>query len=578
MKLRLMHTALLLIMSCAFSVAQDYTLIAHEDQYTISWDSVLNVAAPGILQNDIVPEGDTITTTVASQPMLGELVLNNDGSFTFTPEINAQGPVSFVYGIENQNGERSFSTVTINVTPGNKAPLAIDDYYTTLATQRLTVPAPGVLGNDLDLDGDLLSAELISPVGVGIMNLNPDGSFWIEPNRYYPGNYYFTYRVIDARGGVAEGRAWVTIVSHNPPVANPDHLEAFIDQTVPLYVLANDSDPDSNPIRLVSVTQPDIGSVEIDRTVVLFTAGPEDLGRTHFNYTITDGVFEATTTVTVDITDGDEPPVVVNDLVNVNIGETVRFNPLANDYDPNGRFLNLSWLEQPQFGSLRRQGDYEYTPFEDSEGRTETLTYAVSDGYHTVEGVVTIVIGSVNNPPVVNNERATVPLERVINPYNVLANDIDPDGDDLTIARFATRGSADYLNILLNSDQKTFSFQVFRPGTYTVDYWVTDGQYEVPGVLEIFVDGPTENIARDDNYTVVQGQSLTLNTFANDVYFEHSRFTPPEHTARVPGMLTYSNGNFQYFAMSPYIGEIQFTYTLPGGSTATVTINIIPAD
>ncbi|CAM2064364.1 Tandem-95 repeat protein [Sulfidibacter corallicola] len=579
MKKQWMMVPVVLVLAGTFALAQDYPVVAYEDNYTTAWDSVLTVASPGLMENDRAQQGDTLRAFLVNPPQVGELTLGEDGAFTYTPEVNAQGPVTFLYGIENQDGDTAYANATILVTPGNKPPLAITDYYTIRSTDRLIVPAPGVLANDIDLDGDLLGAELVTVPQTGILDLDENGGFWYQPNSYYSGHYNFHYRAVDARGGVTEGIAYVTVVSPNAPVAQPDHFEAFVGQMTPLYVLNNDSDADSNPLRVVEVSTPNLGSVEIHRSgVILFTADEDDLGRAQFTYTISDGVHRATTTVTVDVTDGDEPPVVVDDLVSVNQGDTVRFNPLANDYDPNGKPLILEWTSSPVLGSLQRfVGDWIYTPDPQGVPGVETLSYTASDGFYSTEGTVTIEVGSPNRAPIVNDDYAVVPLNRVINPYPVLNNDIDPDGDDLTISRFSAHGT-DYLNIHRTQDLKGFSFQVFRPGTYRVDYWVTDGELESQGELVIFVDGPTENIARDDHYTVPRGASITLSTFANDVYYEHSRFTAPEHTSDVPGVLTYSNGDFHFMANTPFLGDTQFTYTLPGGSTATVTLTIIDTE
>ncbi|CAM2005314.1 Ig-like domain-containing protein [Acanthopleuribacter pedis] len=483
MKMRSLFIALLFLAAGQLVSAQENPFTAHNDEYTTSWDNILSVPAPGLLVNDEFDSSQNFTAHLAIEPTIGTVVVDADGGFTFTPAPDAAGPITFVYGLRAVNGNESYAVVTVEVTEGNKAPLAIDDYYSTLNTRRLEVPAPGVLANDLDMEGDQLTAELLGGPSTGIMVMQEDGSFWYAPHPNYSGRYNIRYRVTDEHGATSEGYIRLTSISSAAPVAVPDEYEVQAGQMTPLHVVGNDYDPNNNPLYLDRATQPSIGSLVTDhRGYALFTAGPEERGTTQFSYTISDGVLESTTTVTLHIV-----------------------------------------------------GD--------------------------------------NEAPVVQNETAHVPLERVINPYNVLANDIDPDGDELTVSRF-TVDQSDYLNIWLNDDNQTFGFQVFRPGTYTVNYWVTDGSIEVPGVLTITVDGPTENIARDDYYRFPIGTSLTLNTFANDVYFEHDRNTAPEHTSAIPGMLTYHDGNFHYFASAPVTGQFQFTYTLPGGSTATVTLDI----
>ncbi|CAM2010667.1 hypothetical protein [Acanthopleuribacter pedis] len=65
---------------------------------------------------------------------------------------------------------------------------------------------------------------------------------------------------------------------------------------------------------------------------------------------------------------------------------------------------------------------------------------------------------------------------------------------------------------------------------------------------------------------------MTLNVFANDVYLERNRYSPPEFNARG---LRWSNGEWSFLAYTDFLGETSFTYTLPGDHTATVTIYIV---
>src|SRR5206468_10652362 len=58
--------------------------------------------------------------------------------------------------------DSNVATVTITVVPVNTAPAAANDSYTVVGNSTLTVPAPGVLANDTDIDNDRLTAILVS--------------------------------------------------------------------------------------------------------------------------------------------------------------------------------------------------------------------------------------------------------------------------------------------------------------------------------------------------------------------------------------------------------------------------------
>jgi VCBS repeat-containing protein len=157
----------------------------------------LSVPAPGVLGNDSDPDGDGLAAMLVSDVSSGTLTLNGHGSFIYTPEADFHGSDSFTYtaydGTENSNVAR----VTITVTAVNDSPVAGDDTYVTHRDARLNVPAPGVLGNDSDPDGDALTVTLVSDVSNGKLILDPDGSFDYTPEANFNGTDRFTYLAND---------------------------------------------------------------------------------------------------------------------------------------------------------------------------------------------------------------------------------------------------------------------------------------------------------------------------------------------------------------------------------------------
>src|SRR6185369_515463 len=101
------------------------------------------------------------------------------------------------------------ATVSITIGAVNDAPVAVDDSYTTPEDTQLTVIADGVLANDSDLDGDALSAILVSQPTHGVLTLNTNGGFTYLPATNYLGSDSFTYQAND--GALNSGIATVTI-------------------------------------------------------------------------------------------------------------------------------------------------------------------------------------------------------------------------------------------------------------------------------------------------------------------------------------------------------------------------------
>src|SRR5205823_4627075 len=96
--------------------------------------------------------------------------------------------------------------------------IATDDRYQLVQDVSLTTPAPGVLSNDVDPDGDKLALSVVKDVAHGKLELNHDGSFLYAPAEHFTGSDGFTYRVKDSDGN--EATAEVAIVvrpAEKPP-------------------------------------------------------------------------------------------------------------------------------------------------------------------------------------------------------------------------------------------------------------------------------------------------------------------------------------------------------------------------
>ena len=171
--------------------------VAAGDAFSTAEDTVLTVAAPGVLGNDSDPDGDPLTAVLVSGPSHGSLTLNANGSFSYTPAANFTGTDSFTYRASDGTLTSNVATVTLTVTAVNDAPAAAGDAYSTAEDTVLTVAAPGVLGNDTDLDGGPLTAVLGSGPSHGSLTLNANGSFSYTPAANFTGTDSFTYTATD---------------------------------------------------------------------------------------------------------------------------------------------------------------------------------------------------------------------------------------------------------------------------------------------------------------------------------------------------------------------------------------------
>ncbi len=168
---------------------------AVSDSYTTTQISPITVTAAGVLANDSDANGDAITAVLDTNVKHGQLILNADGSFTYTPNSGFAGTDSFKYHANDSWNNSNKVIVTLIVQ--NITPTAANDAYNTAAAQPLTVAAPGVLENDSDVGGDALTAVLDTDVTHGQLTLNADGSFSYTPDSGFVGTDSFTYHIND---------------------------------------------------------------------------------------------------------------------------------------------------------------------------------------------------------------------------------------------------------------------------------------------------------------------------------------------------------------------------------------------
>ena len=209
--------------------------------------------AINVIANDTDVDNTNAQLSVSSftQPSNGAVTQNADGTLKYTPKADFNGTDSFTYEAKDASLDSNSAKVTITVRAVNDAPVAKDNTYTTDEDTPLTVEAPGLLGNDTDVENDTLrvadgnatTADGISPVSGpadGTVTLNANGSFTYTPGANFNGSDAFTYRVCDdgspQKCSVETANVDVAINAVNDaPVAN-DGTESMDEDAAPISI------------------------------------------------------------------------------------------------------------------------------------------------------------------------------------------------------------------------------------------------------------------------------------------------------------------------------------------------------
>jgi VCBS repeat-containing protein len=296
------------------------------------------------------------------------------------------------------------------------APVGVPDAYATANDQVLSVAAPGFLGNDIDLDGEALTATVIADnVDHGTLAAFASGSFTYTPNAGFVGIDTFQYRMRDAAFNTSDPvTVTITVLDPNvPPVAGDDAYAAVED--TPLVVgapgvLDNDVDANGDPLTVVANTAPSYGTVTV-QVDGAFTYTPDGnvCGVDTFEYTVSDdsGATD-TATVTITVACVNDPPVAVDDAyttkqdtlldVPASDGVLVRGD---DDSDVDGDPISVAAFDATTaFGgdvSMEPDGAFTYTPAPGFAG-LDTFTYTITDGQGGSDtAVVTITVAATDN-------------------------------------------------------------------------------------------------------------------------------------------------------------------------------------
>jgi hypothetical protein len=375
----------------AADAARNRPPVARPEVYATREDSPLVATKTrDVLKNDRDPEGDRLVARAATQPDHGALELASNGTFSYAAAQDYHGPDSFQYRACERDRKSVCSrpvSVSLTVASVNDAPGTANDSYATEEDAPLTVAAPGLLGNDRDVEGSDLTARIDREPGQGNLSLDPDGSFTYTPAADWIGDASFSYTVSDGESTSSPAEVRISVrAANDPPDARDDRASTPEDTAARISVLANDTDPDPDATLSVSSHgQPEHGTVRCEGSSCEYLPAADYHGSDAFTYETSDGQATDTATVEVQVDAVDDPPLVRIDAYTARGNATTIVDApggvLANDHDVDGDALTVVTYNQPRHGqlTLRSDGSFTFRPERDFTGTT-SFTYGVSDG------------------------------------------------------------------------------------------------------------------------------------------------------------------------------------------------------
>jgi large repetitive protein len=429
------------------------TPVAVNDVFTLNEDSALTI---DVKANDTDLDQDSLTVQSVTQAAHGTVVVNTDGTVTYTPAADYNGVDSFSYVVRDPSGATSTAVVSLTVNAQNDAPVAVNDVRTLDEDASLQI---NVLANDSDIDGNALSVQSVSQPAHGTAVVNNDGTVTYTPVADYNGADSFSYVVRDGSGATSMASVQLIVNPLNDaPVAVSDAFTLAEDLALsidPSQLLADDTDADGNVLSVLSVQGAQHGTVAIVDGMVVFTPAANYSGPASFTYTISDGQ-GGTSTAAVNLTVNpvNDAPVAVSDVFSLAEDLALSLSPaqlVANDTDADGNALGILSVQNAEHGTVAIiNGAVVFTPAANYNGPA-SFSYTVSDGQGgTSTAAVNLTVSATNDVPVAVNDIFGLAEDSalVLNSAQLLANDTDADGNALSILSVtnATHGTVALVN------------------------------------------------------------------------------------------------------------------------------------
>ncbi|HHY0406588.1 TPA: tandem-95 repeat protein [Vibrio parahaemolyticus] len=481
-----------------FTVAPVADIVADKATVVEDTPTIIKVLGNDTFEGD----GKVVSLDTNNGPANGTVSINPDGSVTYTPNDNYVGKDTFTY-IVTSGGVSESTTVEVNVTPVNDAPVAKDDIATTQEDTAVTID---VLPNDTDVDGDKLSIESASvPKEQGTVEV-VNGKLVFTPTENFNGDAEIIYTVTDgALTDQATVKVTVNAVNDTPVVesniADQALAEDFTPYTIDLNTAFSDVDNVDGELTF-SVSGNSNIQVAIVNGIATITPTADWNGSETLTFTATDPSGESISQ-TVNFTVAPVADIVADKATVVEDTSTV-IKVLGNDtFEGDGKVVSLDTNNGPANGtvSVNPDGSVTYTPDDNYHG-TDSFTYIVTSGGVSESTTVSVDVTPVNDAPVAKDDIATTQEDTAVT-IDVLPNDSDVDGDKLSIESASVpkeQGTVEVVNGKL----------VFTPaenfnGDAEITYTVTDGQLTDEAKVTVTVnpvnDAPTIKVDAVESIT-----------------------------------------------------------------------------
>lgn len=384
------------------------------------------------------------------------ITISSSGSAKYTAHTTGARNLTYVniercevsggtyYAYESIDGGSNVNVVFVAA----GTPIPADDSYEAVEDTTLDIPQPGfpgVLANDIDPQGNPITAIKITNPSHGSVTLNADGSFTYTPEADYFGTDSFTYKASDGSHQSTAATVTLTVAgTQDPPTANNGSASGEEDKY--FYAYMSGSDPDGDTLTYSIVSQGAKGTVQIQNVntgYFKYTPNPDANGQDMFTFKVNDGTVDSqVATFTIAISPKDDPVVALAGTLTVCQDVPASGTLMAVDVD--GDPLTYSINDAPNKGTVVvtnvETGDYVYTPNPGITG-ADSFEFKVDDSHNIAKAIITVTIIP-NQAPVANNGAFATDEDADYETGQLSATDADGNALTYSIVSNGSKGSA----------------------------------------------------------------------------------------------------------------------------------------
>jgi VCBS repeat-containing protein len=413
---------------------------------TMNEDSTLIINESTLLAHATDVDSSTLSITTITSPQ-GALVNNHNGTWSFTPVHDFNGPLTFSFGVSDGQITTTQS-MYVHVQPVNDAPVAGSVAMNMQEDGTLLIHKADLLRTAYDVDGDVLNVtNITAPQGTIHYVGNDTWSF--APAANFNGSLNLQFTVSDGSVTVNQTLQVNVAAVNDAPVVSARSFTMLEDGT-PIVItnaqlIAGSTDVDSATLTATNVSLAN-GSqgtlVNNNNGTWTFTPAANFNGNVALYYSVSDGAAATANVANITVTPVNDAPVVgaisnfsTTEDTGIIITQTAL---LAHTTDVDSSNLSISAISVPaNQGTILSNGNGTWTfmPAANYNG-TATISYSVSDGTTATAGTANVIISAVNDAPVVNspnafsmNEDGTLSITQA----SLLGNASDVDGNTLTV-------------------------------------------------------------------------------------------------------------------------------------------------